>query len=72
MKKIDQELEKIAEELRKASEKMAVDVREGAMQSQEGAEIVLRAAHKMHSLLFTIPDRLMGLAKKLKGNNGQR
>lgn len=71
MKKINEELEKIAEELRKATEKMAVDVREGAKQSQEGAETVLRAAHRMHNLLFTIPDRLMGLAKKLKGSNGR-
>ena len=66
MKKINEELEKMAEELRKASEKMAIDVREGAKQSQEGAETVLRAAHKIHNLLFTIPDKLIRFAKELK------
>lgn len=65
MKTIREELEKIAAELKKANEQMAIDVKEGAEQSQQGAERVLRATHKLHHLLFLIPERLSLLAKKL-------
>lgn len=65
MKNISEELEKIANEIKKANEQMAIDVKEAAQQSQQGAEKVLRATHKLHSLLFLIPEKISLLAKKL-------
>lgn len=67
MKETIQELQKIARELREESEKMAIRVRENAKQSYESAEAVLQATHRMHAILFTLPDRLIRIAQKLEG-----
>jgi len=66
MKKDIHELQKIARDLLREREKMAREVREGGKQAQGGFERVLRAAHRMHALLFHIPEKLMKIVEDLE------
>lgn len=66
MEKNMKELQKIAEDLIREREKMAREVRDGGRQTQEGFERVLSAAHRMHALLFDLPEKLLRIAEGLK------
>ena len=66
MEKKINELQKIAADLLREREKMAREIRDGGKQTQEGFERVLRAAHRMHALLFDLPEKLMRIAEGFK------
>ncbi|MDP2629240.1 MAG: hypothetical protein Q8P45_00845 [Candidatus Harrisonbacteria bacterium] len=66
MKKTIEELEKLAKELRTKDEELSIEVREGGKQTQEGFERMIRAVHRMHNFVVTVPDKLAKMAQELK------
>lgn len=66
MKKTIEELEKLAKELRAKDEVLSIEVREAGKQTQEGFERVIRAIHRLHNFVVTVPDKLSRIAKNLK------
>ncbi len=66
MQKRIEKLQKIAKDIIQEREKLALEVREGGKQSQEGFDRVLRAIHRIHTLLFAMPEELIRIAEGLK------
>jgi len=66
MKKTIEELENLARELRAKDEELSIEVREAGKQTQEGFERVIRAIHRLHNFVVTVPDKLAKMAQNLK------
>ena len=66
MKNLSKSLNQMAEEIRKADLQMAEEVRQNARESQEASRRMLEAIHRLHRILFLIPEKLIRIAEAME------